>query len=347
MTTAASRVALAAAVLLAAFAAAGQASLASPPLESAPVLSSGTAQTAGYDGVVQAVRQTVVAAQVSGAIVVLDIKAGDAVKAGQVLARVDARAAEQAAAASGAQVQAAHAAREAATKDYERTRQLFEKGYISKAALERAEAQYKSTNAQAAAQLATAQAARTESDFYTIRAPYSGVVADVAVVLGDMAMPGRRLITLYDPAALRVSVMLPQTVGGGVQLDHPPQVELPGLVPGRIDPVSARLLPSVDPATHTQELRLDLPPGLTGVGPGTFARAWVPMPGGDERIYIPARAVMQRAELSVVYVVGREGAPLLRQVRLGRPDGDRVEVLSGLAPGERVAIDPQAAARWR
>jgi multidrug efflux pump subunit AcrA (membrane-fusion protein) len=56
---------------------------------------------------------------------------------------------------------------------------------------------------------------------------------------------------------------------------------------------------------------------------------------------------MQRAELSVVYVVGREGAPLLRQVRLGRPDGDRVEVLSGLAPGERVAIDPQAAARWR
>jgi multidrug efflux pump subunit AcrA (membrane-fusion protein) len=56
---------------------------------------------------------------------------------------------------------------------------------------------------------------------------------------------------------------------------------------------------------------------------------------------------MQRAELSVVYVVGRDGAPLLRQVRLGRGDGDRVEVLSGLAAGERVAIDPQAAARWR
>jgi RND family efflux transporter MFP subunit len=347
MTTAATPLAFGAAVLLAAFAAAGQASLASPPLASAPVLSSGNTQAAAYDGVVQAVRQTVVAAQVSGAIVALDVKAGDTVKAGQVLARLDARAAEHAAAASGAQVQAAHATQEAATKDYERNRQLFEKGYISKAALERAEAQYKSANAQAAAQLATAQAARTESDFYTVRAPYSGVVAEVAVVLGDMAMPGRRLITLYDPAALRVSVMLPQTAAGGLQLDRPPRVELPGVIPGRIDPVNTRLLPAADPATHTQELRLDLPPGLTGVGPGTFARAWLATPGGDQRVYIPASAVMQRAELSVVYVVGRDGAPLLRQVRLGRGDGDRVEVLSGLAAGERVAIDPQAAARWR
>ena len=81
-------------------------------LATAPVTSNGAADTSSFDGVVQAVRQTAVAAQVPGAVVSLDVKAGDAVKAGQVLLRLDARAAEQTAAAGGAQLQAARAAQE-------------------------------------------------------------------------------------------------------------------------------------------------------------------------------------------------------------------------------------------
>jgi multidrug resistance efflux pump len=128
-----------------------------------------------------------------------------------VLVRLDARAAEQQAGAAAAQVQAARAAQEAATRELERQRQLFQKSYISQAALDRAEAQFKAAQAGAAAQLASAGAARTQSDFYSIKAPYDGIVADVAVVLGDMAMPGRPLLTLYDPAALRVTAAVPQS----------------------------------------------------------------------------------------------------------------------------------------
>jgi len=339
--------ALAAAALLAASPAAGFASATPAPLESAPVTVRTTGQAVGYDGVVQAVRQTQIAAQVSGAIVTLDVKPGDTVKAGQVLVRLDARAAERAAFASAAQVRAADAVHEVASRDYERNRQLFEKGYISKAGLDRAEAQFKSAQAQAAAQLASAQAARAESDFYVVRAPYTGLIAEVPVVLGDMAMPGRRLMTLYDPAALRVSVAVPQTLAGAVTLDRPPAVELPDVVQGRLDAVGAQLLPAVDPATHTQELRLDLPASLAGVRPGMFARVWLAPPGSDTRLYVPARAVMRRAELSAVYVIAKDGAPHLRQVRIGRREGDSIEILSGVALGEHVALDPQAAARTR
>jgi multidrug efflux pump subunit AcrA (membrane-fusion protein) len=60
---------------------------------------------------------------------------------------------------------------------------------------------------------------------------------------------------------------------------------------------------------------------------------------------VPAATVVRRAELSAVYVVDARGAATLRQVRLGRGDGERVEVLSGVSAGERVALDPQAAAR--
>jgi membrane fusion protein, multidrug efflux system len=315
-------------------------------LATAPVVSDRGADTTGFDGVVQAVRQTAVAAQVAGVVVALDVKAGDVVKAGQVLLRLDARAAEQTAAAGAAQVQAARAAQEAADKDFERQKLLFQKNYISQAALDHAEAAYKAAQAQAAAQLAAAGAARTQSGFYVVKAPYDGVVSDVAVVLGDMAMPGRLLLTVYDPRTLRVSVALPQRVAMGLALGSPLQVELPGMPGGSITPVKTQLLPAVDPATHTLELRLDLPAGLAGATPGMFARAWLPVSAGTEaRLYIPVRAVVRRAELVAVYVVGSDGRALLRQVRLGRVVGDRVEVLAGVSAGERVAIDPQAAGR--
>jgi multidrug efflux pump subunit AcrA (membrane-fusion protein) len=77
-----------------------------------------------------------------------------------------------------------------------------------------------------------------------------------------------------------------------------------------------------------------------------FARAWLPVAGSTTtRLFVPARAVVPRAELTGVYVLGADGRALLRQVRLGRPRGDTVEVLSGVAAGERVVLDPQAAAR--
>ena len=108
-----------------------------------------------------------------------------------------------------------------------------------------------------------------------------------------------------------------------------------------------QVLPAMDPATHTVQVRLDLPPG-TRAAPGMFGRVWLPGRSGDTpRLSVPTRAVVRRAELTGVYVLGDDGRPLLRQVRLGPVSGDQVEVLSGLRAGERVALDPQAAARVR
>jgi len=315
------------------------------PLAYTPATSSTAGRPAGYDGVVQAVRQTVVSAQVPGAVVALQVKAGDRVTSGQVLLRLDARAAEQQAGAAAAQVQAARISQEAATKEFERQQQLFQKNYISQAALDRAEAQFKSAQAHSAAQLASAGAARTESGFYTVKAPYDGIVAEVSVVLGDMAMPGRPMLTLYDPAALRVTASVPHSAAPAA--DATPLAELPGAALARIRPLRWQVLPAVDAATHTVELRLDLPAGTAG-SPGMFARVWLPGGAGEAaRVSVPAKTVVRRAELSAVYVIGPDGRPLLRQVRLGPASGDQVEILAGLGAGERVALDPQAAARVR
>ncbi len=322
----------------------------SAALKTAPVASSDRAGRVSFNGVVEAVRQTEVAAQVQGAVMALPVKAGDKVRAGQMLVRLDARAAEQAAAAGAAQAQAAQAARDAAVREYERQQQLFRKHYISQAAMDRAEAQYKAAKAETAARLASASAAQTQSGFYAIHAPYDAIVADVNAVLGDMAMPGRPLLTVYDPTALRVRVMVPESAASSAIAPQQIGIHLAGET-APLKPAALQWLPAADPGTHTRELRLALPAGLAGARPGQFAQIELPVSGGADasarRLYVPAAAIVRRAELTAVYVVGQDGKPLLRQVRLGPAAGDRVEVLAGLNANERVALDPQAAARVR
>ena len=339
-------VALSAALLAAA-------AVAAEPLASAPARAAGGGATSSYDGVVEALRQTVIAAQVSGAVVQLDVKAGDRVKPGQLLLRIDARAAEQAAAASDAQVRAAKAAQDVATKEYERQQQLHAERFISAAALDRARAEYQAALAQAQAQAAQAGAVRTQSGFYVVRAPYAGVVSEVAVTLGDMALPGRALVTLYDPTALRVAAAVPQSVATRLQGNAATavRVELPALPAAQQTqtPRRVEVLPAADAATHTQTVRAELAPGLAGALPGQFARLWLPGAAGerDGGIWVPASALVRRAEMSGVYVLDAQGRALLRQVRVGRRQGDEVELLAGVTVGERVATDPQAAARTR
>ncbi|MCW5636290.1 MAG: efflux RND transporter periplasmic adaptor subunit [Rubrivivax sp.] len=323
-----------------------------------------------YDGVVEALRQTTIAAQVAGAVVRLSVKAGDRVAAGQVLVQIDARAAAQVAEAGAAQVRAARAALDVAGKELERQRQLHAERFISAAALDRAEAEFRAAQAQAAAQVAQADAAVTQTGWYTVRAPYAGVVSEVPVMLGDMALPGRPLLTLYDPQALRVSAAVPQSVAARVAAgtaSGSTRIEVPSLPAEQrmLAPARLQLLPAADAATHTVTVRADLAPRRGGQGeegaaamlvPGQFARLWLAAPGaqGDgakgvpeagASPWVPAAAVVRRGEMTGLYVLDAQDRPLLRQVRLGRSDGERVQVLTGLAAGERVAAEPQAAAR--
>ena len=345
--------------------------LAGPALAGAGELAAMTAARAGqgaltaYDGVVEAVRQSVLAAQVNAAVVELKVKVGDRVAAGQVLMRLDARAAEQTAAAGDAQWSAARAAQDVAAKELLRQKELAASRFISAAALDRAEAEFKAAQAQSAAQMAQAGAVRTQSGFYVVRAPYAAVVSEVPITLGEMALPGRALVTLYDPAALRVSSAVPQSAllamgdGQAVRLEVP---SLPAALQGLHKPVRVQVLPAADLATHTVTLRADLAgsligvsgvsgvnglSGLSGLMPGQFARLWLPTreSAGGASPWVPLQAIVRRAEVTGLYVLDGKGLPLLRQVRLGRSDGAQVEVLSGLSLGERVATDAQLATR--
>jgi membrane fusion protein, multidrug efflux system len=339
-------------VVLAASAAALQA-MARAPLAAVEIRASADNNRAAYDGVVEAVRETVLAAKVSGAVVSIDVKAGDAVERGQLLLQIDPREAEQLAAASAAQVQAGNALLDAATREYQRQRQLFEKQFIGQSALDQAEAQYKSTRADAHARIAAASASRAQSGFYSITAPYDGIVSDVTAMPGDMALPGRTLLSLYDGGDMRVTASIPQDEIAHLANAAPAsiRIELPGLAESSrwLTPSRVQFLPRVDPATHTVELRLALAPSTGALTPGLFARVWLPTAQHNGspatgRFFVPASTIVRRAAMTAVYVLDDSGKPQLRQVRLGHPMGDNVEILSGVSAGEKVALDADAAA---
>jgi hypothetical protein len=91
-------------------------------------------------------------------------------------------------------------------------------------------------------------------------------------------------------------------------------------------------------------VRLELPPDVRSVYPGIYARAHF-IVGREPRLLVPRVAVVQRSEVVAAYVLGADGFPQLRQIRLGAAsDETSVEVLAGLRPGDRVALEPLKAA---
>jgi len=309
-----------------------------PLVPTVATLSSAVGIGMELDGTLQAVRQSTVAAQTSGNVVQLLVRAGDAVRAGQVLARIDERDAQAGLASSEAALARAQAELANARAHHERSRQLRAQGFISQAALDVAEAQFRAAQAgQQQAQAGRSQAALARS-FANVVAPYDGLVLATHVEAGDLAAPGRALVTVYAPQPMRAVAYVPASQQAHARQAQRVQVRLPS---GQwVAPSASTALPGADPVSQTVEFRLDLPAAaVAGAVPGQSVR--VRFAGGSaKRLTLPAAAILRRGELTGVYVV-REQRFVLQAVRVGAEHGEAgVELLAGLKPGERVALDP-------
>lgn len=297
------------------------------------------ARTYSADGLVEATRQSTVSAQIGGRVKEINFDVGDRVSKGQVILRIDERETAQVLAGSQAQVLQAQANMHNAKAAYERARQLFAQKFISQAALDKAQADYKVALAQAAASEAYTGQASLAHGYTAVVAPYSGIVAARLVELGELVLPGKPLMTGYDPAEMRVVASVPQDRLAEVGAQPEAMVEAPSLNRW-IKPASLTVQPVADARTHSTQVRVYLPKNEAGIYPGMFVRVHFVV-GKANRLVIPASAVLRRGEVVAVYVVDEKGGVRLRQVRLGEAASDgAVEVLAGLSPGEKVALDP-------
>jgi RND family efflux transporter MFP subunit len=312
---------------------------------------SGGGQQRWYDGSVEALRQATLTAQTGGRIAEALHDVDDAVQAGELLLRLTGveqraalRQAEQALLEAGARSTVAQA-------EFQRVRDVYEKRLVARSALDRATAERDAAAAQLSAAQAGVAAARESAGYTEIRAPYAAVVTQRHVEPGETVSPGQPLMQVAALDRLRVAVDVPSAVAERLR-GAPRATVLVG--PHRYESGQVVVFPAATAQSSTVRVRVDLPANATGVYPGLYAKVgFDPAAGVGEQappsgpLTIPASAVAARSEVTAVYVVAPDGRLQFRQVRLGRRHGDEVEVLAGLDAGERVAVDPVAAAQRR
>ena len=291
------------------------------------------------DGTVEAVHQSTVSAQTAGRVTDIYFDVNDVVPAGALILRI--RSTEQIASLTQAQAALKEAtAREAeAQVRFERIGDMYQRHVVAKATYDEASAARDAAVARLLAARAGLEAAREGVSYTEIRAPYAGVVTQKFVQVGEAVAPGTPLMTGASLDELRVVAEIPQSVIEQVRTVRKAVVYADGR---RIESAAITLFPAAQPQTNTFRARIELPKDVQGLSPGMFVKVGLVV-GESERVLVPVSAVVQRSEMRAVYVVAPDGRVSLRQVRLGHVRGDRVEVLAGLAGGERIALDPVAA----
>ncbi len=313
-----------------------------PPLATLTVEPGAAPRERVWDGVVEAVDQATLSAQTGGRVTELPFDVNDYVKAGEVVVRftdVEQQAAQRRAQAA---FNAAEAAFREAEADYRRIAEMYERQLVSRAQFDQATARRDAARAQLDAARAALREAGEQVDYTVIRAPYSGILTERHVRVGETVRPGQPLVSGLSLARLRVHVDVPQSDIDALREHGKAAVLLPD--GRRIEAERVTVFPYADPATHSFKVRLDLPEIETGLHPGMTVKAAFVL-GESEQLRVPVSALVRRSEVTAVYVV--DGARVsLRQVRLGHRVGEEVEVLAGLSPGERIAADPLAARLW-
>ncbi|MBD8524868.1 efflux RND transporter periplasmic adaptor subunit [Pseudomarimonas arenosa] len=316
--------------------------LADVPFATATVSSTAAQRERVWDGVVEAVNQATLSAQTAGRVLELPFDVNDYVNAGEVVVRftdVEQAAAQRQAEAA---LRAAEAGFAEADAEFRRIEEVYGRKLVSRAQFDQATARRAAAQAQLQATQAARKAAEEQLDYTVVKAPYSGIVTARHVEVGETVRPGQPLISGLSLNQLRLNVQIPQSDVTAIRQHGKAALLLPQ--GRRVEASKVTVFPYADPSTHSFSVRVELPEAETGLTPGMTVKVAFAL-GTESRMLIPASALLQRSEVSAVYVVG-EAAVKLRQLRLGHRFEDQVEVLSGLSEGERIALDPLAALQF-
>ncbi|MEI6667649.1 MAG: efflux RND transporter periplasmic adaptor subunit [Acidobacteriota bacterium] len=329
-------------------------------------------------GVVRATRTAAISSRIMAEVRSVRVTPGDRVRAGQALVVLDGRdleanrsraasaetASRQAAPMAGAERQSAVAMLALAKLTHQRLSDLRARNSATQGELDEAVAALRSAEARAAAADARVLAASADIDaakaaldaasaaasYATLVAPFDGTVTEKSVEPGNMVSPGQTLMTVEHTQAFRLEVRLDSSQAALVNLGDAATVSIASARPagapdahqgltleGRVSEVAQ----TVSPDSHDVLIKIDLPAGAL-LRSGMYGHAR--FRGRSHRVLtVQASAVVHRGQLTFVYVVDRDNRARLRLVNAGDPDNGSVEIRSGVAAGERIALAPPPA----
>jgi RND family efflux transporter MFP subunit len=293
-------------------------------------------------GLVEAVHKATMKAETSGRIAQIYFDVDDIVTRGSVIARF--RNTRQKAELDLAEAGLAEARAEfnRSQADYERFRDLFEKKLVAATALDKASADLKGARARLDGAEAGVKKAKEEYENTIIRAPYSGIVTQRHVEVGEAVNPGSPLVSGISLDLIRAVVDVPQDYVEQVRSRNTALVYLPDQ-PATLSSEQVTIFPYANEQSHTFRVRVELPRGIEGLYPGMMLKLGF-LVGEKNLLVVPASAIVRRGEVTAVYLRDDAGRIVMRQIRVGEPaDAERIIVLAGLGENEQVLVDPHAA----
>jgi RND family efflux transporter MFP subunit len=300
-------------------------------------------------GSVRASTSAVVSTRIPGSISVLRVREGDRVKKGQLLAQLEARENQAIAAAATAAIDEARrgldeelSRKKLADTTFDRYQNLFNEQAVSRQEFDVKQAE-KDLAAQGVARAESkvkqaqegAKASTTMSDYTKIIAPISGIVASKQADLGASVFPGQPIMTIEDDGSYQLELALPESAATRVKPGSPLQVTLDA-VGSSVSAKIAEIVPTADPGSRTFVAKIAL--NQKGLKSGMFGRGSISLGTSVNGITVPKLAVVEHGALTSVWTVDKENIARMRIVKVGRQSGERVEILSGLSDGDRVAV---------
>jgi membrane fusion protein (multidrug efflux system) len=271
-----------------------------------------------------------VVARVPGDVVELLVEEGAEVTAGQPLARLDGERLRL-------ELLAAKADLDRVQGEFDRYRDLVERGVVSKAAFDNLQYDLDALRA-------TYELRRLEYDYTTLRAPIDGQVASRAIRPGQNVGIDDVAFRITDTRELMAELQIPQTELAVIAAGQPAKLRVDSM-PGRVfEATIVRISPTVDAENGTFTARAEIDNAAGDLAPGMFARFSIAYERHADALLIPSDALIEEDEQTAVYVVA--GATVERRViRTGIASGNRIEVLEGLGENDQVVVTGHSSLR--
>lgn len=288
-------------------------------------------------GTIRATHEAAISSRLLARVKAVHVAAGQRVEAGQVLIELDPADVQARIQQAAAAVEAGAARLRQAESDLEKLVELRRHGAATARELDDAHRARAVAAADLEAANQTMAEARTMIDDATVRSPIEGVVIEKFVEAGDLAQPGRTLVSLYDPHRLQLEAAVPERIAVGLSVGDVVGVEIDA-IDFHCEARISEIVPQAAAASRSMLVKVTgaCPPGVYS---GMFGRLLIPQ-GRTQRLLVPRQAVRRVGQLTMLDVLSEEGRIERRLVRLGQTSDEQVEVLAGLTAGERVLIAP-------
>jgi RND family efflux transporter MFP subunit len=307
--------------------------------------------TKSYSGDIYAKNQVMVATRLMGYIKKMNVEEGDVVHKGDILFEVDpsdiysminqARAGVMQAQNGVLMAKLAYADAE---KDYQRFKNLYQKGAVSKRDFEKMKlnmdlraSQIKLAEAMLSQAKAGLQRALDQKKYAKVKAPIEGVVVRKLTKVAEMAIPGHPVLILADLDSIQARAFVKESDLKDIHKGQASEVYV-GAINKRVDAEVSNIIPSADPATHSYLVKFKLA-DKEGLLPGMYAKIYIQI-ATKEAIVIPYNSLTSRGGIVGVFV-DSNGKARFVPVKVVSQDGDKVAV-KGLIAGERVVVLPPA-----